>query len=299
MKLASFRYENQDLVGVLSNCETKVYPLSTLGCNAPDMNAFIDETAKDAALLATVEEKAAALDAGGDTGIALSAVQLLAPIPFPKQDVICLGINYALHAQESEKFSADSFKIEKSYPVYFSKRVNEAVAHKGIIKVDDNIVSALDYEVELAAIIGKDAKNVAPEDVYDYVFGYTILNDVTDRTTQTNHTQWYFGKSFDDFTPMGPYIVTEDCFQRPPVLKIQASVNDEMRQDAATDQLVYDLSHIISELSTGMTLKAGTIIATGTPAGVGMGFDPPKFLKKGDKVVCTIEGIGSLENTIG
>ncbi len=295
MKLASFRYNGTDSVGVLSSDETKIYPFKDI----KDMNEFIDECAGNSKILAETREKLVKLEADRNVGIPLSNVQLLAPIPVPKQDVICLGINYALHAQESAKFSADNFKIEKSYPVYFSKRVNEAVPHGGVIHIDENVVTALDYEVELAAIIGKDAKNVAPEDAYDYVFGYTILNDVTDRTAQTNHTQWYFGKSFDDFTPMGPYIVTEDCFERPPILKIQASVNDEIRQDATTDQLIYDLSYIISDLSAGMTLKAGTVIATGTPAGVGMGFKPPKFLKKGDKIVCTVEGIGSLENTIG
>ncbi|MDD2216956.1 MAG: fumarylacetoacetate hydrolase family protein [Eubacteriales bacterium] len=299
MKLATFRYKDQDLVGILSSCETKVYPLSTLGLHAMDMNDFIDQTAKDGSLLGSVAGKASKLDATEEAGLLLSDVQLLSPIPFPKQDIICLGINYAAHAVESARFAKDDFGGERTYPLYFSKRVNEAVAPKGVIHMDEKIMTALDYEVELAVVIGRDAKNVSPENAFDYILGYTILNDVTDRTVQTRHKQWYFGKSLDNFTPIGPYIVTEDCFERPPVLKIQTTVNDELRQNSTTADLIFGIPYVISELSAGMTLKAGTIIATGTPEGVGMGFQPPRFLSKGDKVVCTIEGIGDLENTIG
>ena len=159
-------------------------------------------------------------------------------------------------------------------------------------------MDSLDYEVELAVIIGKDAKNVRREDAYNYVFGYTILNDVSARNLQTRHKQWYFGKSLDGFTPIGPCIVTADEFENPPVLAIKSYVNGELRQNSSTELLLFDIAHIISELSQGMTLKAGTIIATGTPAGVGMGFEPPNFLKSGDTVTCEIEKIGTLTNRI-
>ncbi|MEG2350402.1 MAG: fumarylacetoacetate hydrolase family protein, partial [Hungatella sp.] len=131
-----------------------------------------------------------------------------------------------------------------------------------------------------------------------YVFGYTIMNDVSARTIQRKHQQWYFGKSLDGFVPMGPYIVTADTLPYPPKLKIQSRVNGELRQDSNTESLIFGIDHVISELSRGMTLKAGTVIAMGTPAGVGMGFDPPKFLQVGDIVECTIEGIGSIVNPI-
>ena len=160
-------------------------------------------------------------------------------------------------------------------------------------------MDSLDYETELAVVLGRDAKNVAEADAFDYVFGYTIVNDVSARNLQTGHKQWYFGKGLDGFTPMGPCLVTRDEFAQPPALAIRTYVNGELRQDAVTDQLLFSIPHILHELSQGMTLQAGTIIATGTPAGVGMGFDPPKFLKAGDVVRCEIEGIGTLENPVG
>ncbi len=228
----------------------------------------------------------------------LRDVRVLAPIPEPRQDVICLGMNYQKHKTEAEQFDAQAFTREKGSAVYFSKRATHCPGPGDPIPGHFDIVDSLDYETELAVILGKDAVNVAEEDAFDYVFGYTIVNDVSARNLQTGHKQWYFGKGLDGFTPMGPCIVTKDAFAQPPAQAIRTWINGELRQDAVTDQLIFGIPHIIHELSQGMTLKAGTVIATGTPAGVGMGFDPPKFLKKGDVVRCEIEGIGVLENTV-
>lgn len=228
----------------------------------------------------------------------LRDVRVLAPIPEPMQDVICLGMNYQKHKTEAEQFDAQAFTRERGSAVYFSKRATHCPGPGDPIPGHFDIVDSLDYETELAVILGKDAVNVAEEDAFDYVFGYTIVNDVSARNLQTGHKQWYFGKGLDGFTPMGPCIVTKDAFAQPPAQAIRTWINGELRQDAVTDQLIFGIPHIIHELSQGMTLKAGTIIATGTPAGVGMGFDPPKFLKKGDVVRCEIEGIGVLENTV-
>ncbi len=225
-------------------------------------------------------------------------VEACAPIPHPHQDVICLGINYLAHAEEAERYKADAFGGERPYPIYFSKRVDTAVPHGGSVPAYSDLVDSLDYEAELAAVIGRDARNVRPEDAYDYIFGYTILNDLTARNLQTRHKQWYLGKSLDGFTPIGPCIVTADEIPAPPRLAIQSYVNGELRQNSNTGLLIFDLAYVISELSQGMTLRAGTIIATGTPAGVGMGFEPPRFLKAGDVVTCRIEGIGELTNYI-
>ncbi len=153
-------------------------------------------------------------------------------------------------------------------------------------------------EFALAVVQGRDAKNVTEAEAFDYVFGYTIVNDVSARNLQTGHKQWYFGKGLDGFTPMGPCIVTKEAFPQPPAQAIRTWVNGQLRQEAVTDQLIFSIPHILRELSQGMTLQAGTIIATGTPAGVGMGFDPPRFLRAGDVVRCEIEGIGVLENTV-
>ena len=234
--------------------------------------------------------------AGGD--IPLSGCRILAPIPSPRQDVICLGMNYQKHKTEAEQFDRDAFTREKTRAVYFSKRANACPGPGDPIPGHFDIVDSLDYETELAVVIGRDASRVDEADAFDYVFGYTIVNDVSARNLQTGHKQWTFGKGLDGFTPMGPCIVTRDEFAQPPAQAIRTWVNGELRQDAVTDQLIFGIAHIIHELSQGMTLQAGTIIATGTPAGVGMGFDPPRFLKAGDVVRCFIEGIGELENTV-
>lgn len=277
MKLITYRYENKEYVGVLTADETAVHPLPY-----DDMTALIEDQLSAAAAAESLP---------------ISVVQVLAPIPRPRQDVICLGINYKAHADEAEQYSTE-FKKEKPIPIYFSKRVCEAVGSDGFIESHPGLVERLDYEAELAVIIGKTAKNVPAEKAGEYIFGYTVLNDVSARVLQTSHKQWYFGKSLDGFTPMGPCIVTADEIPFPPKLRISASVNGETRQDSTTGLLITGIADIIAELSSGMTLLPGTIIATGTPAGVGMGFDPPKFLKSGDTVECSIEGIGTLRNIV-
>ena len=277
MKLITYRYENKEYVGVLTADETAVHPLPY-----DDMTALIEDQLSAAAAAVSLP---------------ISVVQVLAPIPRPRQDVICLGINYKAHADEAEQYSTE-FKKEKPIPIYFSKRVCEAVGPDGFIESHPGLVERLDYEAELAVIIGKTAKNVPAEKAGEYIFGYTVLNDVSARVLQTSHKQWYFGKSLDGFTPMGPCIVTADEIPFPPKLRISASVNGETRQDSTTGLLITGIADIIAELSSGMTLLPGTIIATGTPAGVGMGFDPPKFLKSGDTVECSIEGIGTLRNIV-
>ena len=283
MKLVTYLYNNREAVGLLTDDGAAVRPLPFA-----DMNALIE---------APQEELEDAVRAAGEA-LPLSAVTLLAPIPPPRQDVICLGINYKAHAEEAEKYSAEAFKKERPIPIYFSKRVSEAVPPEGFIESHPGLVERLDYEAELAVIIGRTARNVAPADAADYIFGYTVLNDVSARLLQTTHKQWYFGKGLDGFTPMGPCITTAEEIPFPPALAISSRVNGELRQNSTTDLLITSIADIIAELSSGMTLLPGTIIATGTPAGVGMGFDPPKFLKPGDVVECSIQGIGAIRNTV-
>lgn len=282
MKYVTYLYDNKESVGFFNESDNAVYPLPFA-----DMNALIEAT-KEELEVAIKEAK---------NKILLSDVTLLAPIPRPKQDVICLGINYKAHADEAERYS-DAFKKERPIPIYFSKRVTEAVAPNGFIESHPGLVERLDYEAELAVIIGKKAKHVKAEDAADYIFGYTVLNDVSARLLQTTHKQWYFGKGLDGFTPMGPCITSADEIAFPPALQISSRINGELRQNSVTDLLITSITDIIEELSSGMTLMPGTIIATGTPSGVGMGFDPPKFLKSGDMVECSIEGIGTLRNVV-
>ena len=286
MKLFTYVYKGQQQVGVMDKEEKNIIPLAE-----KDMQTLIENWSEQ-------KQKEIEILLKTEKGIALEQVQLKAPIPHPKQDVICLGINYMAHAEESARYKEEAFGGERPKAIYFSKRVNEAVADKEPIQGHFDIVESLDYEVELAVVIGKEAKNVAEKDVFDYVFGYTILNDVSARNLQTSHKQWYFGKSLDGFTPIGPCIVTKEEFQNPPALAIKSYVNGELRQNSTTDLLIFGIAHVVSELSQGMTLQAGTIIAMGTPAGVGMGFVPPNFLKAGDEVKCEIEGIGTLTNVV-
>lgn len=282
MKLISYRYQGQNGVGVLNAAEDAVFPIPAYS-EMTDVIAVWD-TLDKSALTQTAS-------------LPLKDVCVLAPIPHPAQDVICLGINYFDHAAESGTVTGKSDNVPKN-PIYFSKRVNECVAPGGEIPSHSDIVTDLDYEAELAVIIGRDVSGVSREEALDAVFGYTILNDVSARTIQRVHQQWYRGKSLDGFTPLGPCIVTKDAFDVTQPEKIQCFVNGELRQDSTIDRLIFDTAYCISELSQGMTLRAGTIISTGTPSGVGMGFDPPKWLRPGDVVTCRIEGIGDLTNTV-
>ena len=291
MKLASCSKDGKEFVCVITN-DNKAVPLVENGFNYRSMNELIEKA--DEKELMEISK----LSDGGKAEMSLMDIKLEAPIPEPKQDIICLGINYMEHAVESVRYKKEAFDGTREFPVYFSKRVNRAVADGEYIESHDDIISTLDYEAELAVIIGKDAKNVSKEDAFKYVFGYTVINDVTARELQTRHKQWYFGKGLDGFTPMGPWIVTADEIPAPPVLTIKSYVNGELRQNSKTDLFIHDIPYVISELSKGMTLKAGTIISTGTPAGVGMGFVPPKFLSKGDEVVCEIEKIGKITNIV-
>ena len=277
MKLITCLYKGEERVGALTGEGVAFLPYS-------DMNALI-------------ESLPPAVPAAAES-VPLKDVTLLAPIPRPRQDVICLGMNYRDHEKEAAKYDAEAFKKEKPAAVYFSKRVSRAGDPEGEIPRYEGLVERLDYEAELAVIIGKTARNVKAENAGDYVFGYTVLNDVSARDLQTGHKQWYFGKGLDGFTPMGPCILTADETAFPPALDISCAVNGEARQHSNTALLIHGIPEIIEELSAGMTLLPGTIIATGTPAGVGMGFDPPKFLSAGDIVACTIQSIGTLRSTV-
>ena len=292
MKLLTYLDNDYERLGVLSPDGSLVYDLADIGLTFFNMNDLITRfTDEDRAAIVRFMETP-------QGGIPYKTITKCSPIPRPAQDVICLGINYSEHAVEAARYENKAFGGERPYPIYFSKRVNEAVPDEGIIPRHEGLVERLDYECELAVIIGKEARDVAPDRAFEYVFGYSILNDVSARVLQTRHKQWYFGKSLDGFTPIGPWIVTRDELPEPPVLAIQSFVNGELRQNSTTDRLIFDIPYIISELSQGMTLLPGTIIATGTPSGVGMGFDPPKFLNAGDTVDCVIEGIGTLHNVV-
>ncbi len=288
MKFVTYKYKGAEHVGVLTADESAVIPAAELGLKAESMLELID---KLGGKLPAVSDNTKA--------IALADVKIEAPIPEPRQDVICLGLNYRDHVEEATRADA-VFDVQRGDAVYFSKRLQRAVAPGDKIDGHFDICDSLDYEVELGVIIGRDAKNVKAADAGKYIFGYTIINDVSARNLQTRHKQWYFGKSLDDFTPMGPCILSADTVGAMPELNIRCYVNGEKRQDSNTRMMIFDIPYIIEELSAGMTIKAGTVIATGTPSGVALGMDPSvqKYLASGDVVRCEIDEIGVLENTI-
>lgn len=292
MKLITYIDGSGEQVGVLSPDASRAYPIRALGFSWAAMLDLISEaTPQDLARLADL---AATAQSGG---VPVDQIRLTAPIPRPKHDLICVGKNYTEHAVECARFAGEEY-MEHSYPVFFSKRVVLPLGDGADIPAHADITDQLDYETELAVVIGRTCSNVPPERVFDYVFGYTIVNDVSARNIQSAHAQYYYGKSLDGSAPMGPWIVTADEFQEPPALDIRTRVNGELRQDSNTRNFIFPIPALISTLSAGMTLEPGDILITGTPSGVGMGFSPPKFLRTGDTIECEVQGIGILRNTV-
>ena len=232
----------------------------------------------------------------------LSGHRLLAPIPCPRRNIFCVGKNYHEHAAEFAQsgFDTSAAKGETApaFPVIFTKAPSTVVGDGDPVLRFGHVTEQLDYEAELAVVIGKPGRGIAPADALGHVWGYTIVNDVTARDLQQKHRQWFLGKSMDTFCPMGPWIVTADEVGDPAKLGVKCWVNGELRQDANTRDLIFDIPTIIATLSAGMTLLPGDIIATGTPAGVGIGFKPPRFLNAGDTMKIAIDKLGTLTNTV-
>ena len=287
MKLFTVLSGNKELVAA-ETADGKLIAVEAMDVNAADTNDLIDRWDELGSVLA---EKLAAVSADEK---ALKDYKILAPIPRPKQDVVCLGVNYFDHMKEA---AAGIDFVKKAETIYFSKRVSRANDPDGLIPMYD-FVDSLDYEAELGVIIGKDAFHVSKEEAENYIFGYTVINDVSGRNVQKRHQQWYLGKSLDGYTPMGPCIVTADEIGDAHDLPIRCSVNGELRQNSNTKYMITSVEEAVAELSQGMTLQKGTVIATGTPAGVAMGMNPPVWLKSGDEVCCEIGKIGVLRNVV-
>ncbi len=294
MKFVTYLKNDIETAGILTKDMNGVISLAECDIPQPTILSFIqNHTDADMSVLQSAENE--------KQGTPISSVTLLAPIPRPHHDILCLGLNYADHVAESSQFltTRPDASTEKEKPIFFSKRVITAVGTDASIDPHTDITTQLDYEAELAVIIGKDARKVSAKDSADYVFGYACFNDISARELQREHKQWYFGKSLDDFVVFGPWIVTADEFSYPPQLDIASRVNGETRQSSNTRNLIHTIPEIIEGFSSGITLDAGSIIATGTSAGVGGAFDPPRFMNTGDVCEIEIEGLGILKNTIG
>lgn len=241
-------------------------------------------------LLRQLNEAAATWVAGGRKTIPVAKARLLAPIPRPRKNIVCMGRNYAAHAREGGVAPPE-------VPVFFTKPPTAVIGPDAPITYH-RATQELDYEVELAVIIGRRGRDITAADALDYVFGYTIMNDVTARDLQRRHQQWFKGKSLDTFAPLGPWIVHRTAIPNPQSLRLTLRVNGEIRQDSSTAMMLFPVARLIETLSAGMTLEPGDIIATGTPEGVGMGFTPPKYLQVGRVVEAEVEGIGVLRNLV-
>jgi 2-keto-4-pentenoate hydratase/2-oxohepta-3-ene-1,7-dioic acid hydratase in catechol pathway len=227
----------------------------------------------------------------------LANVRWHAPIARPRKNIMCLGLNYAAHARESAAARGREVKLPEA-PVIFTKAPTTVNGPFSDVAVDRGATSQVDWEVELAVIMGRTGRNIAADRALDHVFGYTALNDVTARDLQQRHVQFFKGKSLDGFCPMGPMVVTADEFGDPQAKRLTCRVNGVVKQDGSTSDMIFPVRSIIEWLSRGLTIEAGDIIATGTPEGVGMGRTPPEYLQDGDVIETEVEGIGLMRNRI-
>lgn len=290
MRLAAYRYRGAPGVGLLCADGSHVLPVDL----PPGQLAL--------GALPLVEKLAAgeSLQAPGPA-LPLAELQVIAPLPRPRRNIFCVGKNYHAHAREFAGSGFDSSAKSggeiPAHPILFSK-VPECVVGPGdAIIVPASVSTAIDYEAELAVVIGRGGRGIRAADAMEHVWGYTIVNDVTARDWQGRHQQWLMGKSFDTFCPMGPWLVSADELDGQ-ATRVRCWVNDELRQDASTSDLIFSIPQLIETLSAGITLYPGDIIATGTPVGVGIGFNPPKYLQPGDSVRIEIDGIGVLQNPV-
>ncbi|CAN5479438.1 fumarylacetoacetate hydrolase family protein [soil metagenome] len=287
MRFATIEYQGKTFVGAVDKEGKSVTALLERdGASVSDINALF---------------RGGKVEARGQK-IALSAVKLKAPVPLPLRNIMCVGKNYHEHAKE---FSASGFDSSSTgaadaiptAPIIFTKVPQSVIGPDEAILYPTGVSEQLDYEAELAVIIGKGGRGIAKDAAMAHVWGYTIINDVTARDLQARHKQWFLGKSMDTFAPMGPWCVTADEVDLA-TAGIRCWVNGELRQDAKIADLIFDIPTLISTISAGITLMPGDIVATGTPAGVGIGFKPPRFLKPGDVIAMEVDGIGRLSNPV-
>lgn len=308
MRLVTFVKNNQRRLGLMGPAEQVIDLAETnrryLKAGAApylnSMQAFIE--AGGSAL--SLAKKAAKYVAGKDEDglkklrqagavLRLNQVKLIAPIPAPRKNVILLGVNYKEHIEEGARARSIELKYPEA-PVFFTKPATAVTGHLGKV-VHWKATEKLDYEVELAVVMGKKGRDIPKDKVYDYIFGYTICLDMTARDLQRRHGQWFKGKSLDTYCPLGPWIVHKSAIPDPQNLRLVCRVNGEVMQDDRTSNMIFDIATTIESLSAGMTLEPGEIISTGTPSGVGFARVPPFFLKPGDKVEADIESIGVLQ----
>lgn len=294
MRFVTFEKNKKINVGIVINKET-IIDLSFYSPHIPnDLNEIIESNSLEQIKKITNNPKAESI-------INFKDVKILAPIPVPRRDIICIGLNYHDHAKEYQSSGYNTNQTQNpvpEHPIVFTKATTAVIGPGELIPAQHDPTNTVDYEGELGLVIGKKSKNIKKSEALEIIFGYTIINDVTSRDLQNIHKQWFLGKSLDGFCPMGPSIVTADEIDDVTKLKLVTKVNGEIRQDSSVSSLIFDIPTLIETISSIMTLIPGDIIATGTPVGVGIGFNPPKFIHSGDEVSIAISNIGELTNKV-
>lgn len=280
MHLVSVVYEDKPRWGVMDGSKVAL---------APEAHAH--------SLRELIENGTSVGDTHGWLEVSADEVAMRAPLPEPRRNIMCLGLNYADHAAESQGTTPDEAQLPAD-PIVFTKATTSVTGPQATIPVDPRATKRLDWEVELAAVIGRKGRFIEAHRAHEHVFGYSVINDLSARDRQKRHQQFFIGKSMDGSCPMGPAIVTADAIADPHALRLRSWVNGLPKQDSSTRQLIFSIDAIIAELSSVMTLLPGDVIATGTPSGVGFARSPREFLQAGDRVTCEVEGIGRLDNTI-
>lgn len=292
MHFVTFIESDRQRVGVLDQRRREVVDLTHASAGLThDMLALIARG--DDGLVA-----AKAALTGGTARFPLDRVRLLAPIPRPRRNIFCVGKNYRSHLKEVSSLSGGDAAADEM-PIFFTKVTSTVIGPGDTIPAWLDPTRSVDYEGELAVVIGSGGRGIRYDEALNHIYGYTIINDVTSRRLQKTHQQWFLGKSLDGFCPMGPALVTRDAVDDVTGLRVRTHVNWELRQDGCAADMIFDIPTLIETLSRTITLEPGDIIATGTPAGVGMGFTPPRYLHEGDQVAVTIEPIGTLVNPVG
>ena len=301
MKLATCIYQDQEYIALVRTQWDQVQQGDALLLQQqPDwpgafssMQAIVENM--DSALAAAERQLA---KAEATQWISLDQVDLLAPIPVPRRNIICLGWNYAEHAKESSAAKDVQIKELPAHPIVFTKATTTVNGPFSSIQYDPDVSRRLDWEVELGVVIGKEGRHIPQAEVFDHIFGYTVINDISARDLQKRHQQFFMGKSVDGTCPMGPWIVTADEIKEPQNLDLSCVVNGVVKQEGNTSQQIFDIATTVSTLSKAMTLLPGDIIATGTPSGVGFARNPPEYLEPGDVVECVIQNVGRIRNSI-
>lgn len=294
MRLVCFSDDRGTRIGVHDTASATIVDLAATTRLPRDMTAFV-------ALGKKGLQRARRAVKSGEGRLPEASVTLLAPFPRPAKNILCVGKNYHDHAREFQASGVDATGKEAipEVPIIFTKWPNSVIGPGATIPIANDYTDSTDYEGELSVVIGEGGRNIAAKDALKHVYGYTVVNDVSARTLQNRHRQWFLGKSLDGYCPMGPCVLTADEVKDVGEMRLTTRVNGEVRQNAMVSQLIFDIPTLIETISRVMTLEPGDLIATGTCAGVGIGFDPPKYLRKGDVVAVTIDPIGTLENPVG